>query len=248
MVNNQDKYYEEKYNTLKKILLFLSGCGILVFFGNINIKSIFRSDILSTFRENLFYLNNLLGKFKGMIIVLVILGIYWIIKNRWVFRIEKMSYGGITFICNKPNNILKQSIKNFLNTKRTLFVIDSEKDNFFDTINSYYATYNFIRNEMLTYDINCKDNTLYSVANDMIQALNEFLTNNQSDYKRWYEYIIQHKIENVYNKDIHEIQKEYRNYDKILKDFKKVNETFCRYSNMFEIDIDKWIRKEGKKY
>lgn len=169
----------------------------------------------------------------------------FILKKKWVLRIEKMSCGGITFVCNKPEKILKQNIKNFLDTKRTLFYINSKNDNFYDVINSYFSTYKFIRNEMSVYDLDSKDKEIYKCANSMIRILNEFLTDFQSDYKRWYEYLRDNKMDELYDKDIYEIQKKYRKYNEILEGFERVNEEFKKCSKIFDINISKW--KEGKK-
>ncbi|HAT4319111.1 TPA: hypothetical protein I9071_000184 [Clostridium perfringens] len=151
-----------------------------------------------------------------------------------------MSCGGLTFVCNKPEKILKQNIKNFLETKRTLFKINEKKDNFYDTINSYYETYKFIRNEISVYDIDSKQESLYKYASEMIKVLNEFLTDYQSDYKRWYEYIRDYKKDDIYDKDIYDIQKDYRNYNEIMNGFLLVNNEFNKYAKNFDINVEKW--------
>lgn len=232
------KYINKKFLIITFLISSLCICMFTV-----NLKHIFRANCLNIFRKNIFYITNLIEKFKGLILIILIVFFIIILKKKWVLRIEKMSCGGITFVCNKPEKILKQNIKNFLDTKRTLFYINTEKDNFYDTINSYFSTYQFIRKEMSVYDLDSKDKEIYKCANIMIRSLNEFLTDFQSDYKRWYEYLRDNKMESLYNKDICEIQKGYRKYNEILAGFKKVNEEFIRCAKTFNIDISKW--KEG---
>ncbi|NFI04799.1 hypothetical protein FC959_10360 [Clostridium botulinum] len=232
-------------NIWKSISILLAIFLVIIILGVCNLKIFFRSKFLDVFRENIFYLINLIDKFKGIIIIFVLIFIYFILKSKFVIRLEKMSCGGLTLICNKPDKILKQSIKNFLNTKRTLFFINPQKDNFYDTINSYYSTYNFIKNEMSTYDIDSVKNELYDTANEMIQALNEFLTNNQSDYKRWYEYLINNDEKRIHVMNIEDIQKEYRKYEEILADFRLVNKKFVKLGKQFDINMDKWNKNEG---
>ncbi|MDU5660254.1 MAG: hypothetical protein E6018_13720 [Clostridium perfringens] len=203
-------------------------------------KYILRLDMFSLFRKNIFYLSNLISKFNFLLLILITILIFIILKKKWVFRIEKMSCGGLTFVCNKPEKILKQNIKNFLETKRTLFKINEKKDNFYDTINSYYETYKFIRNEISVYDIDSKQESLYKYASEMIKVLNEFLTDYQSDYKRWYEYIRDYKKDDIYDKDIYDIQKDYRNYNEIMNGFLLVNNEFNKYAKNFDINVEKW--------
>ena len=74
----------------------------------------------------------------------------------------------------------------------------------------------------------------------MIKKLNEFLTSNQNDYKRWYNYIIDNKMKDIYNKDIKDIQMDYRHYQKLIGEFKEVNELFKSIADEFDIDISKW--------
>lgn len=48
-----------------------------------------------------------------------------------------------------------------------------------------------------------------------------------------YEYIMDNDIKDIYEKDISEIQKEYRHYPLSIKDFKKVNTFFCNIAEEF---------------
>ena len=229
-------FKENKKKIFLSVIIFLL---IFILF-MVDLKWIFRSDKIKIFRENIFYLTNLFEKFKYIFVGIILIYVYLIISKKWVFRIEKMSYGGITFQLNKPDKMLKQSISNYLNTKRTLFKINPQKDNFYDTINSYYSVYELIRNEISPYDTSCSKEGTYETCNNMIRTLNKFLTSYQSDYKRWYEYLIENNKGSIYDKDIEEIQKKYRKYDEILAGFNEVNNDFIKYAEQLGIDSGKW--------
>lgn len=224
-------------STLSWVLILIIISGFLYKF---DLKVILRSNRISIFRDNMFYIVNLISKFKSIIILVILFGLYIIAKSKWVFKVEKLNYGGITFAFNKPDKILKQNIKNFLNTKRTLFKINPNKDNFYETISSYYEVYKLIRDEMYPYDIEASNKDIYVAANEMIKTLNDFLTEYQSDYKRWYEYVMENQKHINYNMDIGEVQKEYRHYDEMIQAFKEVNEKFSKYAQTFDINTEKW--------
>lgn len=224
-------------STLSWVLILIIIGGFLYKF---DLKVILRSNRISIFRDNMFYIVNLISKFKSIIILVILFGLYIIAKSKWVFKVEKLNYGGITFAFNKPDKILKQNIKNFLNTKRTLFKINPNKDNFYETISSYYEVYKLIRDEMYPYDIEASNKDIYVAANEMIKTLNDFLTEYQSDYKRWYEYVMENEKHINYNMDIGEVQKEYRHYDEMIQAFEEVNEKFSKYAQTFDINTKKW--------
>ena len=217
------------------ILMLMS--MILFFF---DLSNFIRSNWSYIFRKNILYLIDLASKFGWLIILVIIYILYQIMKDKWVLRLEKMSYGGCTITFTKPDKLLKQSIQNYLNTKRTVFKINEEKDSFLDTIDSYHKIYQFIRDEIQPYDTELSNTEVYKAANEMIKVLNDFLTDFQGDYRRWYEYYSKKQEAEWCDKDIKEIQQSYRHYDKILEGFREVNHQFCQLSEVFEININKW--------
>lgn len=226
--------------TVRGFLLgFLLTLIIVVLF-IFDFSSFIRGDWSYIFRKNILYFMYLASKFGWLLILVVIYIGYQIMKNKWVLRLEKMSYGGCTIAFTKPDKLLKQSIQNHLNTKRTVFKINEDKDNFLDTIDSYHKVYKFIRDEIQPYDVELSNTEVYKSANKMIKVLNNFLTDFQSDYRRWYEYSWENNKDEWFNKDIKEIQQNYRHYSEILEGFKMVNREFCELALVFDIDINKW--------
>lgn len=209
-------------------------------------------EIYRNIKSNINFFIKVFNRTLPVLAIFIVIIAYKILNNKWVFRIEKFNLGGISVICNNPEDIFKQQVKNFLNTKRTLFKFDEEKDNFYETIDSYYEIYKFLRDEMKIYDVKSSSKpsqndteNCYNTANTMIKTLNEFLTKHQSDLRRWYEYIINNKAKEIHNVRIDDIQRNYFRYDEIIEDFKKLNTVFCSLAYKFEIDYDKWSKEKA---
>lgn len=168
--------------------------------------------------------------------------------NNLAFRVEKLSIGGFNVLFDNPNNLFRRQVRTFLDTKRTVFKIDSNRDNFKETLDSFYEVYKFFRDEIKVLG-NVRKNKLrsnetvelYNLANETIKVLNNFLTEHQSNYRRWYSYLEKTNEEKFYLTPIGELQKEYVNYKKLCKDFEAVNQFFVNeIAGNFEIDIEKW--------
>ncbi len=144
---------------------------------------------------------------------------------------------------------LKKSVKVPLDTKRTIFKIDFAHDNFKETFDSFFEIYRFFRDEIKILGnakkkkrkTNNETVELYNLANETIKVLNNFLTEHQSNYRRWYIYIEKKHEEDFYLKPIGELQKNYSNYEKLCNDFMFINDFFVhKIAKRFEIDIEKW--------
>ncbi|MCY8977784.1 hypothetical protein [Bacillus atrophaeus] len=161
--------------------------------------------------------------------------------NKWAFKIEKLTLGGFNILFDNPVKLYKRSVQSFLDTKRTLFLIDPSRDNFDETLTSYYKTYEFFRNEMKILDNQRKkgkffdgeQEKLYAITNEIIQKLNEFLTSHQNNFKRWYKYVSDNNEVKVLNDEeflefhltpIDKIQEQYYRYNEICEGFKEINQ------------------------
>ncbi|PGM06380.1 hypothetical protein [Bacillus thuringiensis] len=227
------------------LILFLLLLGLAIFdLKNIKVKYI------QTLWGNIDFISSTAFSLLPFLVFLLIIGL--IITRKWVFRVEKLSIGGFNLIFDNPDQLFKRQIRTFLDTKRTLFQIDFEHDNFDETINSYYETYKFLRDEIKILGDAKKKKTkkskklkdtelLYDLSNDIIKELNHFLTKNQNNYKRWYKYMEKVKEEQFYLSPIGDLQKEYKNYEQLCRDFTKINEFFIdKVAVEFEINIVKW--------
>lgn len=240
---------------MKKTLVRISVLGLIIFilFISMDINSSFsKFEMYRNLKTNINFFIKVFNRTLPVLAIFIVIIAYKILNNKWVFRIEKFNLGGISVICNNPEDIFKQQVKNFLNTKRTLFEFDEERDNFYETIASYFETYKFLRDEMKIYDVKSSSKSVqnkkancYNEANKMIKTLNEFLTKHQSDLRRWYKYTVDKKAEKIYNMSIDDIQKQYFRYNEIIEDFKKLNVVFCEAAHDFEIDYEKWTKEKS---
>lgn len=201
----------------------------------------------------------------GVLPLLLIVGIFLLLlTNKWAFKIEKLSLGGFNLMFDNPAKLYVRSVRSFLDTKRTLFKIDFERDNFDETLTSYYKTYEFFRNEMKILDNEKKrgrwsnkgeQRVLYDVTNKIVQELNEFLTSHQNNYRRWYKHISD--TDSVTRIDggeslvfhmtpISEVQKNYYGYFGICEGFTTVNNFFQSTVNEhFNVNMSKWERENS---
>jgi len=166
-------------------------------------------------------------------------------------RVEKASIGCFHIIFDNPAKLYKRHIKNYLDTKRTIFKIDCEHDNFYETFDSYFEIYKFFRDEIKILGNVKKQDTklsrnkesahLYALTNQAIQTLNDFLTKNQSNYRRWYKYIEKTNEEDFYLMPIGELQRQYPQYKRLCCGFEQVNAFFVNaIAYEFDVDIMKW--------
>ena len=183
------------------------------------------------------------------------------LQNKYSIKVEQLSLGGINILFDRRKTLFKNSIRNFLDTKRTLFQIDERYDNFAEVFQSYYETYHFIRQEMRILEPK-KDVNLYQIANKILINLNQFLTKNQNNYLRWYQHIsetnqelikldefdekdIKAEQRHFYNMPINEIQSKYYLYSKLVQEFKTINQFFVNHiAKEFNVDIAKWEQKD----
>ncbi|EPL6453488.1 hypothetical protein N0G65_000605 [Providencia rettgeri] len=253
-----------KINSFKGVILFvLSVFLILMFLIDVNvvlqnIKIIIPEYILN----NLKFIKKVFIPFMSLIVIAVCL--IGFIMNKYSMKVEKLSLGGISILFDRREILFTNSVKNFLDTKRTLFCINKQYDNFAEVFQSYHETYNFIRQEMRILDPQ-KDIVFYKISNDILMSLNQFLTKNQNNYMRWYKYISETNQELIkldefdkddinpeqrhfYNMPINDIQSKYYFYNDLIKEFKIINEFFTtRIAKQFNVDISKWVEKDPVK-
>ncbi|MED3201286.1 hypothetical protein [Bacillus toyonensis] len=226
------------------VLLFFS--GLLSFLSLVDIQKI-KIGYISTLWRNLTFISTTL--FSLIPLLLIILFLVLVLLKKWAFRVEKLSMGGFNILFDNPNQLFKRQVSSYLDTKRTLFIVDFEHDNIKETLDSYFDVYKFLRDEIkILGDTkkkkkNSKNNNtqLYDLSNEMIKELNIFLTTHQSDYRRWYTYLEKHDERNFYLKPIGELQTDYHNYDQLRTD---LNKFFTeKVAKEFDVDIEKWSVK-----
>ncbi len=164
-------------------------------------------------------------------------------------KIDKLSLGGLNILFDTSRTLYINSVSNYLDSKRTLFRIVPEYDNFSEVFESYFQTYSFFRTEMKILDPK-RDQELYDLTNNILQELNKFLTINQNNYLRWYqkissdnstEYPPEGSEKYFYNTPISEIQEKYYAYEDLLEAFQSINIFFeNNVKGPFEVNSEKW--------
>lgn len=179
-----------------------------------------------------------------------------LMHQRYSLRVEQVSFGGVNILLNKSDLLFRKSVKNYLDTKRSLFKIDPRYDSFEEVLNSYFECYKFIRDEMKLLDVKKKrDKKLYDLSNEVLRTLNEFLTKYQNNYRRWHKHVSEHDKVLTREKDskgkyvtlsyhltpIGKIQSHYYHFSHMLNAFNEVNKFFNdKIVQEFDINTKKW--------
>ncbi|MGK7285573.1 hypothetical protein ACSPAB_06735 [Buttiauxella agrestis] len=201
---------------------------------------------------------DIIKAFLSVLILCLVVYILFVglMHQRYSLRVDQLSFGGVNILLNKSDLLFRKSVKNYLDTKRTLFKIEPNYDAFDEVLNSYYECYKFIRDEMKLLDVKKKrDRKLYEFSNEILRTLNEFLTQYQNNYRRWHKYVSENDSVLTQEKDsggeyiklpyhltpIGTIQSHYYHFNKILEGFVEVNEFFNqKVVGEFDINIKKW--------
>ena len=145
----------------------------------------------------------------------------------------------------KPNHKDKEIAYNIwieLSTRKLGIPIDKENDVIKEVYDSWYEFYKITRNSIKEFPVSKLTNKNSNKIIDMtIGVLNgelrTHLTKWQAKYRRWYEFEL-NKNENS-EKSPQEIQKNFPEYEELIKDLKKVNEYLINYKNiLYEIIFD----------
>ncbi len=164
--------------------------------------------------------------------------------NRAKVYLNKISILGLTIEVKETDKEVKNKVKQFLDSKRTLFFFDKEKDNIDDVLQSYYEIYKFLRECMSNFEKfdNADDNQCYVKLKEMIICLNDFLTNYQSDYRHWYKVNVDSEYNGI---TIHDFQQKYFKYKEICNAFEELNTQMKRYGEFFNTG-NYWRKKENE--
>lgn len=211
-----------------------------------------------------FFIKNIISNFdlvKALLSILILLLVtiflfFGIMEKKYSLKLERLTFGGLNILFDSSDLLYKRSVRNFLDTKRSVFKIDPHYDSFEEVFNSLYDIYNFIRVEMRVLDVQRKkDIELYRTSNEMLKRLNQLLTKNQNNYRRWHKYISTNDTVLTRDKDsngeavsliyhltpIGIIQSHYYHFSQLMAELESINKFFREeVSDKFGIDIAKW--------
>jgi len=227
--------------TIAHIVIVVVSLVLLVF---CDLNALFDSlKWLDVFKKNMYWIESLIDTFTPMAVLVIVVGFAVWAKMKLSFTVTGCSVGGVEISLKNVEEEAKCNIRNYLNTKRSLFVTEPEYDNFADVFTSYHAVYEYLRKQLLLFDghkkIAC---STYKEIQNMLKELNFFLTKYQSDYHRWYE----KKCEDDFM-PLATLQKEYPQYPDLVAGFEKINKIMQNAAKTFEIDTFSWEDRIGSK-
>jgi hypothetical protein len=100
---------------------------------------------IKTFWHNVQFISKALYVLIPLMLMFLI--IFFLFTDKWALRVEKLSIGGFNIIFDNPKNLFRRQVRNYLDTKRTIFSLDCKYDNFNETFDSYYDIYKFFRDQ-----------------------------------------------------------------------------------------------------
>lgn len=231
------------------LIVFVGMIAILVF---VDISMLISNlTCLSILKKNLYWIERMLDTFTPLLVLTLFLMFVLWAKTNLSITIKSISVGGVEVSLKDSEDEVKNNVRNFLNTKRSLFKIIPEYDNFYDVFNSYHEIYEFLRTQLgLFISSNKQGSDTYITLRNMLKELNCFLTKYQPDYRRWYEKEIEKEFI-----PLSKLQKKYSKYDEIVEAFKGLNEKMSCLAKQFrvdnflykDLDLDKNYRKTNRR-
>lgn len=227
--------------TIACIVMIVASLLLLIF---CDLNALFDSlKWLDVFKKNMYWIEGIIDTFTSMAVLVIVVSFVAWAKMKLSFTVTGCSVGGVEISLNNVEEETKRNIRNYLNTKRSLFVTEPEYDNFADVFTSYHAMYEYLREQLLLFDGHKKiASSTYKEIQNMLKELNFFLTKYQSDYHRWYE----KKCEDDFV-PLATLQKEYPKYPDLVIGFEKINKIMQNAAKTFEVDTFSWEDKIGSK-
>lgn len=229
-----------KLKTHKKVILFFIVI-LLIFIGLclFPIKSVLKIPGIVRLKDNLDFIGKFIIRYPWLITVTIILFLIILLIQNFSPNSTIVKLGGIEFQFKHTENNVKIQVKNYLSSKRSIFVLYKEYDNFYDVINSMYDILIFLRKQLANFDhFSQTNNECYKQIEGMIQSIGRFLTKYQSDYRRYYESKLEQNCEDFI--PFKNIQNTYFQVTEMIMDFHKLNSEMKPYAKFFGIDIKKW--------
>lgn len=190
-------------------------------------------------KDNLDFIGNFIIRYPWLSIVIIIACIFFLLTDNFSLSSTKIIVFGMEFQLKHTERNAKLQIKNYLSSKRSIFVFYKEYDNYYDVINSMYDTLIFLRNQLKNFDVFSQtSNKCYKQIEGMIKTIGQFLTKYQSDYRRYYEYKAPEFGEEFI--PFKNIQDNYCKISDMTIDIQKLNMEMKQYAIFFNIDTEKW--------
>lgn len=232
----------EKFSETMIVNIIFSVSVFLLLANVLSTSNFFHKSAVKTYVETVKNMIQIIIIFAVVILIIYAVVGFW--GKRYSLRVDNFNIGGINVFFDKSSEIFVKAVGGFIASKRTLFKFNKERDNISEVLDSYYATYKFIMENLELLDSE-KDEELYTTAVSILQKLNNFLTKHQNDYRRWYVKIMREDIIKVseheediivHQTTIEVVQECYYRYEELQEDFKALNKFFI------ESDIRKTLK------
>lgn len=190
-------------------------------------------------KGNLDFIGNFISRYPWLATVAVALILLGLFMRNFNLNSTTVKIMGMELQLKQTENKVKTQIKNFLSTKRSIFVFYDDYDNCYDCINSMYEIFKFLRKQLANFDsFSQTQNPSYKHIEGMVREMGRFLTKYQSDYRRYYQLELKkHENDFIPFKDI---QNGYRKIGDMITDFHRLNHYMEPHAHFFDIDIKKW--------
>lgn len=229
-------FFKKNAKYIRLILGFILGILVL---SNVHLRSVLKWKPILCVKDNLDFIGSFINKYPWLITVLIIIAILTLWAHNFSFVEPTINIFGVEFQVRNTEENVRIHVKNYLITKRSMFVYYEKYDNAYDSINSVYACLSFLREELASFDNDTQTKKeCYLKVEELIKVLGKFLTKHQSDYRRYYENYLQR--ENDRFVPFIKIQSEYVAINELLADFRKLNAQTKPYAEYFGVDLEKW--------
>lgn len=190
--------------------------------------------------ENLDLITAFLSRYSWLVKAGVFFLLYFLLKNHFHLKATTIKiFEGLEIELKQTESRVKAQVRNYLSSKRSIFVFYDDYDNYYDCIDSMHKILEFLRTQLETFD-NQKSES-YGHIEGIIKELGRFLTKYQSNYRKYYE-LQQKQMENDPNqfRTFQQIQDGYPKAREMRVDFHTLNARMKKYADFFHIDIEKW--------
>ena len=224
-------------------MLLWTVCAFFLVLGVLTILPLqfFKSfPFITRLTENLNLITALKDRYPWLATVFVACFLYFLLTNRFHLNATKIKiFEGLEIELKQTESRVKAQVRNYLSSKRSIFVFYDDYDNYYDCINSMHKILEFLRTQLATFD-NQKSES-YEHIEGIIKELGRFLTKYQSNYRKYYE-LQQKQMENDPNqfRTFQQIQDSYPKAREMRVDFHTLNARMKKYADFFHIDIEKW--------
>lgn len=194
---------------------------------------------LVTFKENIKWLAGIANTYAALVVFIVVLIFVIQIAMRFSISMRNATVLGIEFSLKNPDEIVKNNMRNYLCTKRTLFEINEQYDNFCEVFDSYHDVYGFFRQQLSEYENNNGvKGDVYSKLVDIIRELNVFLTKHQAHFRDWIDW--RKKQDETKYIEFSILQRECPRYHELINDFNTINKSMINHARDFQVNFVDW--------